>query len=135
MKNFSDTQGHTWSIILNIGTVKKVRDRLGINLLQPGDGDPPLLTRLATDPILLGDVIAVLIEKQFDLYKVTADNIYEFFDGETMKNGESAFFEELELFFRNNGRTDQALATKKLVEAKTTDIKAIEAKIEEISGQ
>jgi hypothetical protein len=53
MKTFNDAAGRTWTISLNLGTAIAVKDALGIDLLQPEQGDPPLLTRLGTDELLL----------------------------------------------------------------------------------
>jgi len=49
MKSFKDNAGHDWHLSLNIGTAMLVKDRLGVDPLQPEAGDPPLLTRLGTD--------------------------------------------------------------------------------------
>jgi len=40
-------------------------------LLQPEAGDPPLLTRLGTDEMLLGEVLCAMLEGQFVTHKVT----------------------------------------------------------------
>jgi len=66
MKTFTDTAGRTWAISLNLGTAMAVKDSLGIDLLQPEAGDPPLLTRLGTDELLLGEVICCLLAGQFE---------------------------------------------------------------------
>ena len=44
MKTFTDAAGRTWTIALNLGTAMAVKDKLGVDLLQPEDGDPPVLT-------------------------------------------------------------------------------------------
>jgi len=41
MKTFTDTAGRTWAISLNLGTAMAVKDKLGIDLLQPEAGEPP----------------------------------------------------------------------------------------------
>ena len=73
MKTFTDTAGRTWTISLNLGTAMSVKDALGIDLLQPEAGDPPLLTRLGTDELLLGEVICCLLAGQFEAHKVMAE--------------------------------------------------------------
>lgn len=61
MKTFTDAAGRTWTLALNLGTAMAVKDKLGIDLLQPEAGDPPLLTRLGTDEMLLGEMFSTLL--------------------------------------------------------------------------
>jgi hypothetical protein len=61
MRTFKDNAGRTWSLTLSVWTVKKVRDLLGVDLLDLGgesatgssDKKPGLLFRLIADPVLL----------------------------------------------------------------------------------
>ena len=46
MQVFKDNANRDWSLSLTIGTAMKVKDQLGVDLLQPEVGEPPLLTRL-----------------------------------------------------------------------------------------
>ena len=71
MKTFMDAAGRTWSIALTLGTALHVKNKLAIDLLQPEAGEPPLLTRLGTDEMLLGEVLCALLESQFEAHKVT----------------------------------------------------------------
>jgi len=113
MHIFKDNAGRDWSLSLTIGNAMMVKERLGIDLLQPEVGDPPLLTRLGTDEILLAQVIAALLESQFELHKVDAKQIYQCFDGPTFARAHEAFYEELIDFFLSRGRNDRAKAVAK----------------------
>ena len=62
MKTFTDAAGRTWTLALTLGTAMKVKAKLDIDLLQPEAGDPPLLTRLGTDEMLLGEVLCAMLE-------------------------------------------------------------------------
>ena len=84
MKTFTDAAGRTWTISLNLGTAMAVKGKLDVDLLQPEAGDPPLLTRLGTDEMLLGEVLCALLEGQFETHKVTADDVRAAFDGQTL---------------------------------------------------
>ena len=77
MRTFKDNDGRTWTVTLNVWTVKKVRDLLGVDLLDLGGGtvqpvgsrageDLPgnLLSRLIADPVLLVDVLYVVCAEQ-----------------------------------------------------------------------
>jgi hypothetical protein len=133
MHVFKDNTNRDWTISVNIGTAMLVKDRLGIDLLQPEVGDPPLLTRLGTDEMLLAQVIATLLESQFELHKIDADQIYQCFDGQTFARAHEAFYEELIDFFQSRGRRDRAKAVEKQKKMILAGIKAAESKIENIN--
>jgi len=126
MKTFNDAAGRTWTMALNLGTALAVKDKLGIDLLQPESGEPPLLTRLGTDEMLLGEVLCAMLESQFETHKVTAADVQRSFDGATLLSAQKAFYEELVDFFRSRGRMDRA----KAVAAQATLIEKATAAIE-----
>ena len=130
MKTFTDAAGRTWTLSLNLGTALKVRDALDVDLLQPEQGDPPLLTRLGTDELLLGQVICCLLADQLEAHKVTEADVRAGFDGQTLLAAQTAFYEELVGFFRSRGRTDRARAVETQSRVITEAVKAIEARIE-----
>jgi len=110
MKVFTDTDGRVWTITLTIDAVKRVRGLLGIDLLGLEAGDPPLLTRLGTDVILLCDVIFALVKPQADAAGVTDEQFGAALGGEAILAAQTALYEELVHFFRGLGRTDLAKA-------------------------
>jgi hypothetical protein len=123
MKTFTDAAGRTWTIALTLGTAMRVKAKLDIDLLQPEAGEPPLLTRLGTDELLLGEVLCALLEGQFEAQKVSDEDVRSGFDGQTLLAAQKAFYEELIGFFRSRGRNDRAKAVAKqmaLIEAAVT---------------
>jgi len=133
MKTFKDNAGHHWHISLNIGTAMLVKERLGMDLLQPEKGDPPLLTQLGTDEYLLAQVISVLLESQFEAQKVDESQIYQCFDGPTFARAHEAFYEELIDFFQSRGRTDRATTVQKQMKMILASVKAMETKVDGIN--
>ena len=129
MKTFTDAAGRTWTITLNLGTAMAVKEKLGVDLLQPEAGDPPLLTRLGTDELLLGEVLCALLEAQFEANKVTAEDVRAGFDGTTLLAAQKAFYEELVGFFRSRGRSDRARAVETQERMIDAAVKAIETRI------
>jgi len=103
-----------------------------VDLLQPEAGDPPLLTRLGTDELLLGEVLCALLETQFEANKVTAEDVRAGFDGTTLLAAQKAFYEELVGFFRSRGRSDRARAVETQERMIDAAVKAIETRIESI---
>ena len=133
MKTFTDAAGRTWSLTLNLGTAIAVKDKLSIDLLQPEAGDPPLLTRLGTDEMLLGEVLCAMLEGQFETHKVTDTDVRNSFDGQTLLAAQKAFYEELIDFFRSRGRNDRAKAVAKQMAMIDAAVTAIETKLDQIS--
>ena len=129
MKTFNDAAGRTWTIALNLGTAMSVKSKLGIDLLRPEDGDPPLLTQLGTDEMLLGEVLCALLESQFEKHNVTDADVRMAFDGSTLLAAQKAFYEELVDFFRSRGRSDRAKAVAAQMQLIDKATSAIEAKI------
>ncbi|MCD4823211.1 MAG: hypothetical protein K8S55_01275 [Phycisphaerae bacterium] len=132
MKTFTDAAGRTWTINLTLGTAMAVKDKLDIDLLQPEAGDPPLLTRLGTDEILLGEVLCALLEDQFEAHKVTAADVRNAFDGQTILAAQKAFYEELVDFFQSRGRADRAKAVATQMKMIDAAVTAIETRIDNL---
>jgi len=117
MKTFTDTAGRTWTLALTIDAAKRVKSLLDVNLLEldlpagkAGAGDPPLLTRLGTDVILLCDVIFALVKPQADAAGVSDQEFAAALGGDVVLAAQTAFYEELVDFFRKLGRGDLAKA-------------------------
>ena len=130
MKTFTDAAGRTWTLTLNLGTAMKVKAKLDIDLLQPEAGDPPLLTRLGTDEMLLGEVLCAMLEGQFETHKVSEDDVRAAFDGQTLLAAQKAFYEELIGFFRSRGRNDRAKAVAKQMAMIDAAVTAVETRID-----
>ena len=82
--------------------------------------------------MLLAQVIATLLESQFELHKVDAEQIYQCFDGPTFARAHEAFYKELIDFFHQRGRTDRATAVRKQMTMIQAGINAAQTKIEGI---
>ena len=130
MKTFTDAAGRTWTLTLTLGTAMKVKAKLDIDLLQPEARDPPLLTRLGTDEMLLGEVLCAMLEGQFETHKVTDDDVRAGFDGQTLLAAQKAFYEELIGFFRSRGRNDRAKAVAKQMAMIDAAVTAVETRID-----
>ena len=110
MKIFTDATNRQWEIALTIGSAKRVKSLLGIDLLQPESGDPPLLTRLGTDEVLLCDIIYCLVKPQADVVGVSDEQFGELLGGDVILAAQTALYEELIDFFQQRGRTDRSRA-------------------------
>jgi hypothetical protein len=106
MHAFSDTTGRQWDLSLTIGAAKRVKGLLNVDLLDLAGGNPPLITRLHTDAMLLVDVIFALLKPQADAAGITAEQFGEALGGDAAWNAYQAFAAELEDFFRQFHRPD-----------------------------
>ena len=133
MHQFKDKSGKVWQIAVTIGSAMAVKAALQIDLLQPEEGSPPLLTRLATDELLLGSVICELLRPQFEANKTTEAEVYAGFDGETLLAAQEAFFGDLKDFFQARGRLERATAVRRQGDLLAAGIKYAAGHLEEIA--
>jgi hypothetical protein len=110
MKTFTDNAGVVWTLSMTIDSAKRVKSLMGINLLEPEAGEPPLLTRLGTDEILLCDVLYCLVKPQADLLGITDEKFGQALGGDVILAAQNAFYDELVDFFQKRGRADRAKA-------------------------
>jgi hypothetical protein len=92
MKRFKDHE-----INLTIGTVKRVKGVLGVDLTQPERGDPPLIARIADDDLFFVEVLGEICPG-LDIEELTSDEVLE---------AMGLFMEEWKFFFQMRGRTDR----------------------------
>ena len=110
MKAFQDTAGVEWVIDLNVTAIKRAKSLVDVDLLALSSGQPPLITRLGTDVILLCDTIFALVKPQADAADVTDEQFAAAMGGDAILAAQTAFYGELVDFFRKLGRTDLAKA-------------------------
>ena len=105
MRQFTDTKERVWDVELNVRQMKRVRDVMGIdlvNVIQAGkDGAvaTDTLDRVANDPILLVDILWVLCEGQAKAAGVTDDDFGSSLAGDSISDATRAFLDELVDFF------------------------------------
>ena len=129
MRTFTDSAARTWTLSLTIDAAKRVRSLLDVNLLEPEKGDPPLLTRLGTDVILLCDVIYALVKPQADAAEVTDEQFGAALGGEVILAAQTAFYEEMVDFFRGLARKDLARAVETQQRMIELTVKGVEERI------
>jgi hypothetical protein len=127
MRQFTDTEGRSWTISLSFGAVKRVQDLLKVNLLDPLGVKkrkvrgvvrkrPPLVTRLQLDAALLVNVIFCLVKPQADKIEVSDMDFAEALGGDAAYAAYEAFMEEWQSFFRGLRRETEAKAINANVE-------------------
>ena len=97
MKTFKDNEGRTWTVKVNISTVKRVKSLLGINIFDAIEKD--LIARLVSDTILLVDVLYVICKPEAELKNVSDEQFGEGLAGDVITAATTALLEELVDFF------------------------------------
>jgi len=131
MRTFNDNAGRTWTLAVNVDAIKRVDGLIqGVNLANLTHGDPPLLTRLETDIVLLCDVIFALVKPQADQLGVSDEEFGKAMGGDAIIAAHDALWEELNGFFRQLRRTDTARAIEKQATLVKATVAAIEQQVE-----
>lgn len=105
MRTFKDNKGRTWEIALNVWQMKRLRDTLGIDLVNvigtsaDGSVKVDLIDRIANDPVLLVDILWVLCEGQAKSAGATDEDFGCSLAGDAIEDATRAFLDELVDFF------------------------------------
>jgi hypothetical protein len=100
MKTFRDNQGRPWELAMTIGAAKRIRSRLGVDIMALHDGTPPLVERILGDLALQVDLVYVCIEPQVRAAGITDEQWAESMGGGPMAEALEAFWQEIIDFFR-----------------------------------
>ncbi len=105
MKTFTDNTGRTWTLSVTVGTIKRVRALCGIdlaNIITVTPGDRPnvdLLEQLASDPVLLVDVLYAVCKPEADSKGVSDEDFGRAMAGDAIELATSALLDEVIDFF------------------------------------
>ncbi len=121
MRTFNDNAGRTWTIAINVDTIRRVRSLVSVDLLEAVEGK--LIERLAGDPILLCDVIYVICKPEADSRSITDEDFGRSMAGDAIEHATTSLLEELVDFFPKSRRQ---LLSKALVKFRHLETKAIE---------
>jgi hypothetical protein len=112
MKTFTDNAGRTWTVQINVETIKRVRDLAQLNLLEVIEGK--LIEQLVSDPILLCDVIYIVCKPEADARQISDADFGRAMAGDAIDSATTALLEELVSFFPQAKRRVLAKALAKL---------------------
>lgn len=97
MPTFSDTQGRAWCVTITVDTLRRVRTLTGTDLLGVLGGD--LIERLASDPMLLADVLYAVVKPEADARGVDDADFGRALAGDAVTAATQALLEGLVAFF------------------------------------
>ena len=136
MKSFTDNLGRTWTLVVNVAAIKRVRALCGVDLnaiVEIDRNNNPtaeLLERLSTDPVLLVDVLYAVCKPECEQKGVTDEEFGAAMAGDAIEQATAALLDEVVDFFP----TAKRAALQKILAA-TRRIKALaQKKLENILG-
>ena len=121
MKTFTDNAGRTWTVAINVESIKRVKTLLSVNLLDAIEGK--LLEQFVSDPVLLCDCVYAICKPEADTKNVSDEEFGRAMAGDAIDGATTALLEELVDFFPSGKR--QVLA-KALTKLKTFETKALD---------
>lgn len=102
MKTFTDVGGRTWSVVVNVAAVKRVRDLLGLDPLEIDKFFPKVLGDLVT----ACDVLYAVCKPEADARGISDSDFGAALAGDVIETAVRALVEELIDFFpRSEVRT------------------------------
>lgn len=102
MRIFKDNKGKTWTVEVNVLTIKKIRAHCNVNLLDVLDlnqGADSLLAKLADDPVLLADILYAICVPEQDQNADTEAAFMTAIAGDVVDQATWALMEEIADFF------------------------------------
>jgi hypothetical protein len=131
VQKFTDKNGKEWTIEISIGSVRRVKAMLGIDLLDISGGN--VLESIASDPMRLCDVVYCLCKPEADAAGVDDYTFGEGLGGDAIESAANALIEDLISFFPSRQR---AILRKALAIARSQQeqlIELAETKVSELS--
>ncbi|HOA51056.1 MAG TPA: hypothetical protein PKI05_02290 [Thermogutta sp.] len=95
MKTFRDAIGREWQITLNIYTLTRIRDGVGLNLARPGQD----LAGVIGDDLTFAAILWEMVRDQAKQLGLLQEQFLASLTGEVLEQAKSLFVEELVSFF------------------------------------
>lgn len=101
MRQFKDNKDRTWDVAVNVGTAKRARDVLNVDLFKLYGDEAG---RVFGDPILLVNLLYVLCEPQCKANGISDVEFGEAMVGDAIEDGANALMESVADFFPSSKR-------------------------------
>ncbi len=134
MRQFKDNAGRTWTVDINVATLKRVRGLTGVDLVQVIEGT--LIEKFIRDPVLLCDVVYAVCKPEADLAKVSDEEFGKAMAGDAIEAATGAVLDELISFCpspRDRANLGRVLQATNRVMEKARDV--TEKRIETLTSE
>jgi len=124
VKTFTDNASRTWTVSINVDSVKRVRSLCDVDLMDAVTDGGKLLERLVADPVLLCDVLFAVCKEEADAKGISDQDFGRAMAGDPIDQATTALLEDLVDFFPERKRAVFAAVLRKLrqYEAKALDV-------------
>lgn len=112
MRSWTDNQGRSWHVEINVEVLRRVRGLTGLNLMELVSGD--LADRLAADPVLLGDLVYAVCQPQAEAAGIDSAEFGRGLAGDAVDAASKALLEAVVDFFPSRRRRVLQQALEKL---------------------
>ncbi|TWU54934.1 hypothetical protein Poly51_36830 [Rubripirellula tenax] len=129
MQKFIDRRGRVWIVDIDNTTLRRVKALTDVRLLDAIDGD--LVTRLSSDPLLLGDVLFAICKPQADQQDVDDEAFAEGLAGDSIDEACKALVDALVAYFPESRRRLLRKAADKQKMIETRGLAAIEKRLDD----
>ena len=129
MQKFIDRRGRFWIVDIDNTTLRRVKALTDVRLLDAIDGD--LVTRLSSDPLLLGDVLFAICKPQADQQDVDDESFAEGLAGDSIDEACKALVDALVAYFPESRRRLLRKAADKQKMIETRGLAAIEKRLDD----
>lgn len=102
MRTFTDSKSRTWSIHIDVNTIRRVKALVGVDLLLAIEGK--LLHELAENPIMMVDTLFAVCQPQAQASGITDIEFAEALVGDAIDLALTALMEDLVAFFPKGKR-------------------------------
>jgi hypothetical protein len=112
VKSFKDREGRAWDLVLNLGSLKRIKAATGLDMLDLNVASKQrsdVFERLSTDPVTLADALCAVCRPQLDTRNISDDAFAEALGGEAIDDALVALVGEWADFFRQ--RRNEVAAT------------------------
>lgn len=134
MRQFKDNAGRTWTVDINVATLKRVRGLTGVDLMQVIEGT--LIEKFIRDPVLLCDVVYAVCKPEADSAKVSDEEFGKAMAGDAIEAATGALLDELISFCpspRDRANLGRVLQATNRVMEKARDV--TEKRIETLTSE
>ena len=129
MQKFIDRRGRVWIVDIDNTTLRRVKTLTDVRLLDAIDGD--LITRLSSDPLLLGDVLFAICKPQADQQDVDDEAFAEGLAGDAIDEACKAVVDALVAYFPESRRRLLRKAAEKQKMIETRGLEAIDGALDD----
>lgn len=131
-KGFTDTEGRTWDVSVNVSTIARVKSLCGVNLLEAVETGSKLLDDLSGDPVMLCNVLFAIVKPQADARGITDEAFGSALGGDALASATEAFVQAIIDFFPKARRDVLTRAFDRAKQILTKREAAVEAKLDQI---